>query len=187
MTRTARVFRLGAATVAAVVLSACATLNVSSYVERGADFSRYHTYAWEPFTSFPTGDARLDNNVFFQDHLQGAVARGLESHGFMLSTGGTPDLLIHYHASITQQVDVNGADQKRGYNVSTSGYDMGARPYVFDAGTVTIDLVDAHTKTLVWRGWVERSLDGAINDQAWLERRIDDTVARILERLPNRL
>jgi hypothetical protein len=39
----------------------------------------------------------------------------------------------------------------------------------------------------VWRGWARGSLDGAINDQAWLEERVDEAVARIMERLPRAL
>ena len=123
MTRTAHSLRLGLALAAAGALTACATLSVNSYVERGLDFSRYRSYALESPADFATGDPRLDNNVVFRDHLQGAIARELKGRGFM-STDGKPDLLVHYHASIRQQVDMNGADQKKGYEV---GYDSAAQ------------------------------------------------------------
>ena len=178
--------RLALAGVAAIALSsaACAP-GISVGVNTATDLKPavYRTFTWDLPDQFPAGDPRLDNNVVFRDHLQGAIARELKGRGFM-STDGKPDLLVHYHASIRQQVDMNGADQKKGYEV---GYDSAARPYLFDEGTLTIDVIDAHTNRLVWRGWAERSLDGAINDQAWLERRIDDTVARILTRMPGKL
>ena len=47
-----------------------------------------------------------------------------------------------------------------------------------------IDLVDRRTNRLVWRGWAAGSIEGLIDDQAWLEKRIDETVARIMLRLP---
>jgi Domain of unknown function (DUF4136) len=47
-----------------------------------------------------------------------------------------------------------------------------------------LDLVDAPTDTLVWRGWAEGSIQGAIDDQTLMEERIDEAVARILARLP---
>ncbi len=183
MTRTVRNVRLGVVLAAAGALAACATLDVNSYVERGLDFSRYLSYSLESPMDFATGDPRLDNNVFFQDQLQGAISRGLNARGFMLANG-KPDLLVHYHASIRKEVDINGADQKKGYEV---GYDTSGRPYVFDDGTLTIDLIDARTHRLVWRGWAERSLDGAINDQDWLEHRVEDTVARIFRKMPGKL
>lgn len=58
---------------------------------------------------------------------------------------------------------------------------------VYDAGTLLIDLVDAQTERLVWRGWAKGSLDGVIDNQAWMEERIDETVARILGKLPQEL
>lgn len=58
------------------------------------------------------------------------------------------------------------------------------RPAVYDAGTLFVDLVDARTGAVVWRGWAEGSLDGAIDDQVWLEARVDEAVRRIMQRLP---
>ena len=49
-----------------------------------------------------------------------------------------------------------------------------------------LDLVDAPTSRLVWRGWAEGSIEGAIDDQKLMEERIDEAVAKILARLPRR-
>ena len=48
-------------------------------------------------------------------------------------------------------------------------------------------LVGTRTNKLVWRGWAEGSVDGVIDNQEWMEARIDDAVAQILQRLPRRL
>lgn len=61
------------------------------------------------------------------------------------------------------------------------------KPYVYDAGTLLLDFVDARTNKLVWRGWAERGMDGVIDNQEWMEEEIDEVVTRILERLPRRL
>ena len=61
---------------------------------------------------------------------------------------------------------------------------MDRQPVVYDAGTLFVDLVDTRAKTLVWRGWAEGSMDGAIDDQAAMDARVDDAVMRILRRLP---
>lgn len=35
-----------------------------------------------------------------------------------------------------------------------------------DAGTLTLDLVDARTGRLVWRGWAERSIEGVLDNRS---------------------
>ena len=61
------------------------------------------------------------------------------------------------------------------------------RPFVYDAGTLVVDLVDPATSTLVWRGWADSAFGELINDQTAMELRIDESVAQILARLPGRL
>ena len=86
---------------AALALAGCATMNIYSHLERGVDFGQYRTYAWGPTEALPTGDPRLDSNPFFKDRLEGAVEKQLATKRLEKSTATTPDLLIHYHASIT--------------------------------------------------------------------------------------
>jgi hypothetical protein len=58
---------------------------------------------------------------------------------------------------------------------------------VYDAGTILIDLVDARTNKLVWRGWAEGGLDGVVDNQDVDEREDRRGVTRILEQLPRHL
>ena len=168
--------------VVAIVLTACApTMRVNSYADRGTDFNRYRTYGFAPADRVSTGDPRLDNNPFFNERMQADIDKQLPARGFEKAASRTPDLLIHYHASFTQRVDVNGIDREYGY----CGTDD-CRPFVYDAGTLTVDLVDGRTNRLVWRGWAEGGVDGVIDDQAWLEQKVDDAVTRILAQLPRR-
>jgi hypothetical protein len=168
--------RLTVAALSALAMTACATTNISSFVERGSDVRPYRTYSWGPANVQTTGDPRLDNNRFFQERVEAAVERNLNARGFERATEA-PDLLVRYYASVEQQVNANGTD--RPY-VSCED----CRPFVFDAGTIVVDLIDARTRRLVWRGWAEGSIDGVIDNQAWMEKRVDEAVARILERLP---
>jgi hypothetical protein len=103
------------AALAAFALSACATMNVSSHIERGVDFAQFRTWNFGPADALPTGDPRLDNNPFFKDYLEGAVGTALEARHFVRHTSGTPDLLVHYHANISKTFDVNGIDNRYGY------------------------------------------------------------------------
>ena len=171
--------RLTVAAAAVLALGGCATTNISSYMERRGDVGLYRTYAWGPPAVQTTGDPRLDNNRFFQERVEAAVELQLAARGFEKSAA-TPDLLIRYYASVEQQVNADGADRPF---VACED----CRPFVFDAGTIVVDLIDARTQRLVWRGWEEGSIDGVINDQQVMEKRIDQAVARIIEQLPRRM
>lgn len=163
-----------------LTLTGCASMNVNGSVERGIDFTRYQTYNWAPANTLATGDPRLDNNRFFHERVQVAVERQLAIRGFGKAASGTPDLLLHYHASVGQRFDANGADQPYGYCDE-------CRPFVYEAGTILLDFVDTRTNRLAWRGWAEGSMDGVIDNQQWMEEKVDEAVRRIIERLPRRL
>ena len=173
--------RLAAAAFSVLWLTGCATLSVSSYVERGADFKQYQTYNWAPAAPEPTGDPRLDSNPFFHDRVKADIETELGRRGFE-KTFEPPDLLLHYHANVRQRIDVNRIDREHGYCEAND-----CRPFVYEAGTLLLDVVDTRTNKIIWRGWVEDSIDGLVDDQRLMEKRIDETVARLIERLPSRL
>ena len=171
--------RFATVALSALALTGCAPLRVNSYVERGTDFSRYRTYNWGPPDSWTTGDPRLDNNPFFQELVRADVDRQLFSRGFEKTTSETPDLRLHYHASFTERIDAYGIEGRYG-----SCDKRDCEPYVYEAGTLLLDFVDTRTNRVVWRGWAEGSMDGVIDNQQWLEERVDEAVRRILARLP---
>ena len=172
--------RLTVIAVAALALSACATMSVRSFQERDATLTRYHTFDWIPSGDRETGDPRLDNNPFFHNRIHSVIENQLTRYGLAHDAEGMPDVLVHYHASVTQKINPNGADQP-------SAPGEYAEPYVFDAGSVVIDLVDFRTGKLLWRGWADDVMDGAIDSQDWMEKTVDEAVTKILAQLPARL
>ncbi|HEY6507199.1 MAG TPA: DUF4136 domain-containing protein [Vicinamibacterales bacterium] len=161
------------------LLAGCATLKVNSYLERGADLSRYRTFDWGARDTVSTGDPRLDNNPFFENRVKTQVESALAARGF--AKAARPDVTVHYHASVTQRIDISGID-----GASAQCEAPECRPFVHDAGTLVVDLVDPATGRVVWRGWADGTLEGAIDNQRWMEERIDEAVAKILARLPPR-
>src|SRR3990172_3175103 len=155
-------------------------MSVSSHVQRGLDFTQYRTYDWGPADALPTGDPRLDQDPFFQDHVQGAVDRLLAARGFELATA-TPDLLIHYHASVSRRIDVTTVDADDGYCYDD---DCRVKAIDFEAGTLVLDIVDTRTNQVIWRGWARQGIEGLFEDRDRMARRIDEAVGRMLERLP---
>ena len=176
-----RFVRFAAAAAFALGATSCATtMSVSSYVERGVDFGRYRTFDWGPADALPTGDPRLDKNPFFQDHVERAVEKQLAARGFQRSTSGTPDLLIHYHASINQRFNVDRMDREHGYC-----YNGGCRAGVseYEAGTLVLDMVDTRTNRVIWRGWAQDSVEKVLDNQDTMARKINEGVTRMLARL----
>jgi hypothetical protein len=97
------------------------------------------------------------------------------------STSGTPDLLLHYHASITQRIDIDRIDTRRGY-CSDENCRVGLTDY--EAGTIVLDVVDTRTNKVIWRGWAEDKVEGMLNNADTMEREINEAVTRMLARLP---
>ena len=181
MERPTRIASLATAALLGLALSSCAPVRINSYVQRGVDFEQYRTYAWGPADALSTGDPRVDSNRFFSERVEKAVDQQLVSRGLEKRESGAADVLIHMHARFDQRIESDAIDREYARcDVSD------CRPFVYDAGTLLLDFIDTRTNQLAWRGWAEGGFDGAIDNQDWMEARIDDAVAKILARLPSR-
>jgi hypothetical protein len=167
--------------VAAIAAGCAATITSSSHVDRAQNFAQYRTYNWGPADALPTGDPRLDRNPFFKDHLQGAVERQLAFRGLQLSSSGTPDLLIHYHAHIAERIDVVKADRAYGF---CRVADCPPEPIWYEAGTLVLDFMDARTNKLVWRGWAQNSVHDMLRNPDKMANTIDRAVSLMLQQWP---
>ncbi len=177
---------LAAATLSLFTVTGCAThVTISSHVEHGLDFSHYQTFNWGPADALPTGDPRLDKNAFFNDRVQGAVEKGLRARGLQLTAiDASADLLIHYHASISKRITVNHVDSGYGYcSQAVCPPDV----VEYEAGTLVLDIVDARTNRLIWRGWAQNNVEDLLHDPDRMASTIDDAVERMLRRLPPKL
>ena len=171
---------LSMALIVALTTAGCATMTVSSHIERSIEFGQYVTYDWGPRDNFPVGDPRLDNNPFFRDYVEGAIEKRMAAKGYELATSGQPDLLLHYHASVNQKVDVYEADRSHGYYPGVND----SRIVEFEQGTLMLDVVDAKTSKVIWRGWAQDTMNGVIDDQRRLEKQVDEGVIRMMQLLP---
>jgi hypothetical protein len=169
-------------TLAVFGLTACATMRVSSYVERGLDFSQYRTFDWGPADALPVGDPRLDQDRFFQDQVEGAIEKQMAARGFERSAASdVPDVRMHYHASINRRVEVRREDHSGNCRDDDA---CPARVIEYEAGTLVVDIVDARTNRLVWRGWAQDSVEGVLGNRDRLRRKIDEGVTRMFVGLP---
>ena len=158
-----------------------ALMPVSTHFDRGADFTRYRTYAWGPADALPVTDPRLRDNPFFVDDLHGAIDTELQSRGLERATSERADLLIHFHAAVHERIEIPTRVERFRECV---GNDCPPLVTEYEAGTLVIDLVDTRSKRVIWRGWAEHRLEDMLDDPQPVRRRIQDAVRRIMERLP---
>ena len=113
--------------------------------------------------------------------IEGAVEKQLAAKGLQRASSGSPDLLIHYHASIDQRIDVNQTEREYNY-CQTTNCDSWVVNY--EAGTLVLDIVDAKTNKLIWRGWAQDSVADVLKNPDREAAKIDEAVTRMLARLP---
>jgi hypothetical protein len=181
-----RLFASGAVLAAALAAAHCAPVSVTTYTARGIDVAASRTYAWERVDPAVPGDPRLDSNTLFHDYLRDAIDRQLVSRGYEPTTL-QPDVYVHYHVSSRQKVYASGerrTDVSGEGRTATPCRDCSAE--VYDEGTLLVDLTDARTGALVWRGVAESGLAAAVNNQHRLEETIERVVGRLFGKLPRR-
>jgi hypothetical protein len=171
--------RIAAVMLLALATTGCVTMNVATHLDRTANFTEFKTWDWGPADEFPTGDPRLDNNPFFHDYLQGAMEQELGRRGYTRADDGQwPDLLLHYHANVNQRFQVIEPD------VSCTPGNCEARVIEYEQGTIVVDMVNARTNKLVWRGWAQDSLQGIIDNQDRMEAHIEEAVTKMMAAFP---
>ncbi len=164
-----------------VVLSACATIRVGADFETGVRFDKYQTFGWDERDALPVGDPRLDNNPFFDSRVRGAVELELAAKGLRLVTS-SPDLLIHYHASVQRRIDVVARDRDRGY--TSMDYDGRGELVEFEEGTIIVDVADAATRKILWRGWAQTDVEGLVERPREMEKRVSESMKRLMQNFP---
>jgi Domain of unknown function (DUF4136) len=174
-------FVLAAWLVGAAMSGCASTMTASSHMRQGFDLSRYRTFDWGPPDELPAGDPRLDQDAFFLDEVHGAIERALGERQFTLSSTSTPDLLIHIHANIDTRIDVNQTERMHGHCQIN---DCEEWLMEYEAGTLVVDVVDARTNQLMWRGWAQDSVSGILTDRPKMTEKLQQKVRQIMARFP---
>jgi hypothetical protein len=168
--------------VTACLLSGCATIRVSSHTEHGLAWSQYRTFEWGLADSLPPSDPRFQKDPHFRDRIEGAVERQLAAKGFERSAAtATPDVLIHYHAAINERITVDEIDRQ--YVQCVTG-DCGPRITHYEAGTLVVDIIDARTNRLIWRGWAQDSVEGVLGNRDRVRQTVEEGVSRMFATFP---
>jgi len=139
----------------ALMSAGASAQNVTWDYDKEADFTRYRTYTWVPGTNL--GDE------FNHKRVMAAVDAQLAAKGMRrVEANENPDMLVAYHASFDRDLQINASSFDTG---GWGGYRFGsnrtgsARVQEILVGTLIVDLVDAGTRDVVWRGIANKEVD----------------------------
>ena len=176
-----------------LVLAACTAL---SGMEIQTDYDPaaaprlggYRTYALLPP---PQGTETRVNYERVAPVVTRALDSTLAAKGFQKATD-TPDFLVGWHATLEGKQRETVIDSQ--YNYAPYRGPMGrpstmpSAPPVrmvreYDEGTLIVDVVDAESKTRIWRGSARAEVSAKVDDEM-REARIREAVRRIFEQFP---
>lgn len=152
--------------VAAILLFAASAFaqDISFNFDMTADFTKYKTYHWEKHPN----SKDLDDLMMSQ--LGAALDAELAKKGLTKKTDGTSDLAIVYQVAVKQEKELStfssGYSTGPGWGGGYGGYYGGGGTststtsvYTITTGTLALDMYDASTKKLVWRGIATKTVD----------------------------
>lgn len=145
------------------------------------DFTQYTSFTFDEPDDRPVGDPRLENDPLFEARVHAAIALEMARRG-IVQGGDGPQLVVHHHATVRDRVEVYEADRRAGYG--TPDWEDRTQVVQFEEGTFLVDLADAETRDLVWRGWASFDIGRALRNPQALADAIDDAIGQMFERYP---
>lgn len=186
------------AVAAAITLPAMANAqSVRVNWSKKAPFSDYKTYQWVP--------SKNDNHPFYRQYVGQFVKEDLQKKGLHPVTGSqSPALLVTYHFLTQESEDL----QTNGFNSGGGGFGYGdggwggwgmgmgmdggmgmggisqstTTEVPVTMGILTVDMIDAKTKKIVWRG--QASTDNVTKSTKGEENDVKKSINKMLDHFP---
>jgi hypothetical protein len=73
-------------------------------------------------------------------------------------------------------------DAREGY--TSPEYRGGTQVDQYDEGTILVDIADAETHELIWRGWVQFDITAALAEPEVMANALDRAAAKMFENFP---
>ena len=160
------------------MITSCSSVRVNQDYDKNVSFDGYKTYAYHK-----SGIDKVEISDLDKKRVLRSIDEVMASKGFTKSEN--PDLLINFFTKEREQVNVNQFNAGWGY-----GWGWGWNPYLwggnttisrYSEGTLTIDLIDAKKKELIWQGEGEGFLTKKTEKK---DENIKEFVSKILAQYP---
>lgn len=144
---------------------------VKTDYDHHANFSQFHTYYWEKVKT---------TDPLWQSRIQDAVDHALQAKGWQrVDNGGDVALTAvgstHNQQEYTTFYNGMGGWRWGGFGETTTQVEN------YPVGSLVLDLYDAHTKQLIWRGVGQESLSDKPEKN---EKKLEKTVNKMFEHFP---
>jgi hypothetical protein len=182
-----KLVRLSTIILMVALIAGCgAGLELNHDYDQQLDFSQFKTFQWVD-TAKSTGTQ--GNNSLIAGRVKNAVVNELTEKGLTENTSD-PDVFVIYHVGTQDKVDITDYGYGYGYGryggVYGGPYGAGGggiSTYNYTEGTLIVDIIDASTKQLAWRGSATGVLDENPSPEQ-VTNNINTAVAAILSQYP---
>lgn len=153
--------------------------------DQNADFSKYKTYRWEKHPK------SLDVDQLTAQQLAKGFDAELAKKGLTRKDSGPTDLVIVFQLALSQEKEMTTWDTGYGYGPGFRGGWYGgmgssmstSTTNTINIGTIVLDMYDAATKQLVWRGMASKAIDEKAKPDK-KQKNIDKAAAKLLKNYP---
>ena len=190
-----------------VLMSGCATIAIQRDYDESASFDDYQTFSWIPAKNTQDVPGPYRDDGLLDKRIKRAVTNALAYQGYTEQPDGTPDFYVVYRVGLEEKTRNVYFDsgyygyagygfygypyrlrrtffgyRGLGYGYPYYGGGPGHYPAVttYTEGTLVIDIIDAKTDELVWRG----SAVSPMSDETYDAKEINKVVEKILEEFP---
>ena len=163
------------AAIALLFATASFAQQVKTDYDRSANFSQYKTYSWAKVQT---------QDQLWVDRIKGAVNAALTAKGLTPVESGGDVAIVAIETTQTQQTLNTFYDGFGGGWRWRGGGGFGNAMTTVDnykIGTLVVDLFDAHTKTIIWRG----SASDTLSDKSDKDiKNLDKGVQKMFDHFP---
>ncbi|WP_264511005.1 DUF4136 domain-containing protein [Flavobacterium sp. N1719] len=165
-----------------LLLTSCSAVRVNTDYDQNVKFEQYKTYAYQKSVIDKAEISDLDKRRILR-----SIDETMSTKGF--SKSESPDVLVSFFTKEKEQVNVYNNNWGFGW-----GWGWGWNPwmwgggynstYRYTEGVLTINIIDAKTKELIWQGVGEGELTKRTEKK---DENIKEFVQSILEQYPPQL
>jgi Domain of unknown function (DUF4136) len=165
------------ACVVALLLLASGVLGQKVRVDykKDLDFTRYKTYGWD--RGMPARNPLIDKMIVE------AIERELASRGFTKKDGDA-DVVVVYAAAVGADVNMSYGSRGNTGAPQQTGMPIGDTSWSVAKGSISVTLMDAKSKNLIWQGSASDTLAAEpSNDMQKDAKRVEKQVHRSVEKM----
>ncbi len=173
----------------AVLAIGCSSIKVRTDHDELVSFRDFRTYMWIAGVSGNRGNPAVDSPLTGR-RIQNAVDGELIGRGYRRTDAGVPDFYITYSVTSLRRTDITSTGDPyshryfSGYRAYRNhGVGVEAQTSHWIESTIVLDVIDAATGEVVWRGWATADLDTNPSPDR-VSYYVERAVAKILKEFP---